>query len=103
MMMGLTSFLAGFSKSRLFCSKDFQRKFWRFCGISRAYKGKKSKVSTSKLFRTGTLLLDTFSAPSGRFPPIRATGRARQRVEAFTSHAGGGRGHRGFIGGASTG
>src|SRR5271168_770278 len=47
---GLQSFFASFSKSRLFSSKDFQRKLWRFCGISRGYKGQKPKVSISKFF-----------------------------------------------------
>ena len=38
------------SKSRLFSSKDFQIFLWRFCGISRGYKGSKPKVSPSKFF-----------------------------------------------------
>src|SRR5271169_6873090 len=40
------NFLPSLSKSRLFRSKDFQRFLWRFCGISRGYKG--SKVPNPK-------------------------------------------------------
>ena len=35
----------------MFSSKDFQTFLWRFCGISRGYKGSKPKVSISKFFR----------------------------------------------------
>jgi hypothetical protein len=44
------SFLASFSKSRLFCSKLFQTFLWSFCGISMGYKSPKPKESVSKLF-----------------------------------------------------
>ena len=36
---GLPSFCLSFSKSRPFFAKEFQRKLWRFWGISRGYKG----------------------------------------------------------------
>ena len=74
----MAGFLASFSKSRLFLSKDFQRFLWRFCGISTGYKGKKSKVSASKFFRRAGLVVDAFPAPWRRIPPTRAArGRAR--------------------------
>ena len=44
------TFLPSFSKSSVFFSKPFQRFLWRFCGISRGYKGSKPKVSPSKFF-----------------------------------------------------
>src|SRR5271155_4912484 len=72
------SFLASFSKTRMFLSKDFQRNLWRFCAISRGYKGSKPKEPTSKFFAGGGLLSDAPSGPFGRFPPARAArGRAR--------------------------
>jgi hypothetical protein len=72
------SFLASFSKTRMFLSKDFQRNLWRFCAISKGYKGYKPKEPTSKSFRRAGLLSDSLSAPSGRFPPSRAArGQAR--------------------------
>src|SRR5271168_4946690 len=77
-MAGPPGFLASFSKSRLFLSKDFQRFLWRFCVISTGYKGKKSKVSASKFFRRAGLVVDAFPAPWRRIPPTRAArGRAR--------------------------
>jgi hypothetical protein len=42
------SFLASFSKSRLFCSKLSQTFPWSFCGISMGYKAPKPKESVSK-------------------------------------------------------
>jgi hypothetical protein len=44
------SFSPSFSKSRLFCSKLFQRFLWRFCGISSGYKASKLTLMTSKFF-----------------------------------------------------
>ena len=44
------SFCPRLSKASVFLSKLFQRFLWRFCGISRGYKGSKPKVSTSKFF-----------------------------------------------------
>ena len=44
------SFIASFSKSRLFCSKLFQTFLWSFCGISMGYKAPKPKESVSKFF-----------------------------------------------------
>ena len=74
----MAGFLASFSKSGLFLSKDFQRFLWRFSGISTGYKGKKSKVSASKFFRRAGLVVDAFPAPWRRIPPTcAARGRAR--------------------------
>ena len=58
-------------------TEDFQRKLWRFCGISRGYKGQKPKVSIPKFFRGASLFLVTLPAPSGHVPLTRVAGRAR--------------------------
>src|SRR5271163_4012405 len=57
---GPPSFTASFSKLRLFLSKDFQRKLWRFCEIPKGYKRSKPKRSTSKFFRRAGPFFDTF-------------------------------------------
>ena len=69
-------FIASFSKTRLFFSKHFQRKLWRFCGISRGCKGSKSNRSNSKLLLRASLLSASFPTPSRRIPPTPAV-RAR--------------------------
>jgi hypothetical protein len=44
------SFFASISKFRPVLSKDFQRFFWRFCGISRGYSRCKPKKRPSQIF-----------------------------------------------------
>jgi hypothetical protein len=66
------SFLAMISKSKLFSSKLFQTILWRFCGISKGYKGSKPHLAASKSFRRSRLLSAAFSMPPDRIPPSRA-------------------------------
>src|SRR5271156_1355672 len=73
------SFLASFSKSDLFSSKDFQRKLWRFWGISRTYKGSKPKGSLSKFFRRP---LPPFGPPSDAIEPYSRGSAAREGSSA---------------------
>jgi hypothetical protein len=69
------SFSARISKSRLFGSKLFQTILWRFCGISRGYKGSKPNLMTPNFFGPPT----PFRSHSGHCyaPSPRAVGVRR--------------------------
>jgi hypothetical protein len=56
-------FFQALSKSRLFCSKLFQRKPWRFCGISTGCKPPDPTMTFLQIFRRSRL-------PSALFPPL---------------------------------
>src|SRR5271163_3923395 len=78
---GPPSFGQAFPKTRVFWSKDFQRNLWRFCAISRGYKGSKPKEPTSKLFRRAGLLLDAFPPTRATFRQVAQRGVERVRTE----------------------
>ena len=92
----LQRFIASFSKTRLFFSKHFQRKLWRFCGISRGCKGSKSNRSISKFLRRASLLSASFPTPYAAFRQSR-----RRGTRAFSGQ--GGRVHGGVLGAGDTG
>src|SRR5271154_1028979 len=48
---GPPNLIASLSKSRPFFSKLFQRKLWRFCGISKSYKDPRPKKTFFQVFR----------------------------------------------------
>src|SRR5271170_6008556 len=83
-MANRQTFLASLSKSGLFFSKDFQRKLWRFWGISRAYKGSKPKGSISKFFRGPP---PPFGPTSDAIEPYSTGSAAREGSSAFTRRA----------------
>jgi hypothetical protein len=62
-------FLQAFPNLGLFSSKDFQRKLWRFCGISRGCEGRRPKKS--QIFRGGGPPFDRVLAQSRRVPQAR--------------------------------
>jgi hypothetical protein len=72
----------------MFLSKGLQRKLWRFCEISKGYKEKKPKVSTSKFFRRARFFWATLQPPSRSIPPMGS--RADGRLWAFVSQQGAG-------------
>jgi hypothetical protein len=80
---GFQAFSPSLSKSRLFLSKLFQRKLWRFCGISMGCKPSKPKVSLSKYFRDVRLLSAVFSTTLRPFRPPFAVWRSAVRGRAF--------------------
>jgi hypothetical protein len=71
------SFSARISKSRLFGSKLFQTIPWRFCGISRSYKGSKPNLMASKFLRTTGPVSVTFWTPLRPIASPRAVGVRR--------------------------
>src|SRR5277367_2433494 len=78
-MANRQAFLPSLSKSGLFFSKDFQRKLWRFWGISRTYKGSKPKGTTSKFFRRP---LPPFGPTSDAIEPYSRDSAAREGSSA---------------------
>ena len=73
------SFSARISKSRLFGSKLFQTILWRFCGISRGYKGSKPNLMASKFFRAAGTVSAKLWTPPRRIPPPRLAQGVRAR------------------------
>ena len=74
-----------FSKNRVFCSKLFQTKLWRFCEISRVYKDSNRQVRTSKFFSRRRSPFGRISAVAG---PHSATERRRMGSRAFSGPRG---------------
>ena len=77
---GFQAFSPSFSKSRLFLSKLFQRKLWRFYGISMGCKPSKPKVSLPKYFRDVRLLSAVFPTTLRPFRPSLAVSCSRACV-----------------------
>jgi hypothetical protein len=86
---GLQAFSPRISKSRPVFCKDFQRKLWRFFGISRGYMGPNREKHPFQIFHDFRLLSTAFTAFSRPLSSTRATRvRGRSAVRRHRLRAG---------------